>query len=282
MTDSNADVLPLRVLVPESTAEPVVIYDQHAALRFAVVERTWVSRLGPEWDQPGNYVLLDAHDAEGVFGTYVGKAAPGGVRTRLMEHLNKKDHWIRAVVIQRDTTHGFDSAQVGWLEGRLYDLMQAAEFATLHNRQRPHDETLPIFERNMLEQAILPITRLLRLLGYDPASPGDKTTLRGRTTQGKRYFGVKLQDLIDAGRLTVGTRLVSVNGAWPATSTVTADGLEYDGRTFTSPSAAGDAVTGGSVPGWDFWAIETDTGRTTLATIRARYLADREGDASRA
>lgn len=72
---------------------------------------------------------------------------------------------------QRDTTHGFNSAQVGWLEGRLYDLLDAAEDARLHYGNQPSDETLPSFERAMLEASVLPISRILRLIGYDPEPP---------------------------------------------------------------------------------------------------------------
>ncbi|QAY69744.1 hypothetical protein [Xylanimonas protaetiae] len=277
MADPHADLLPLQVLLPETAADPVVVYDPSAALRFAVVERAGIGRLGAEWDQPGNYILLDPRDVDGFFGTYVGKAAPGGVRSRLMSHIKTKDHWTRAVVIQRDTTLGFNSAQVGWLEGRLYDLMYAAEFARLHNLNRPSDETLPLFDRNMLEQTILPIRRLLRLLGYDPApadesAPSDERT--PRQPSGKRYFGVALVDLVAAGVLTVGTRLVSTNGAWPADAVVVPGGIEFAGVVYPSPSAAaGAAKEGGAANGWDFWAIESETGKVPLSTVRAQHNA---------
>src|SRR5438270_7084670 len=103
-----------------------------------------------------------------------------------MNHLRNKDHWRRALLIQRDTTHGFHSAQVAWLEGRLYDLLDAAEDARLHNGNRPVDETLPSFERTVQEAAVLPIRRLLRLIGDDPATTDDFGTtsaaVRPRTT----------------------------------------------------------------------------------------------------
>ncbi|MBA3432266.1 MAG: hypothetical protein H0U16_12405 [Actinobacteria bacterium] len=274
------DSLPVTVLLPETVADPIVMYDSHAALRMAVVERDFVRRLGPEWDQPGNYVLLDPVTPEGKWGTYAGKAAPGGVRSRLMTHLRSKDHWRRALLIQRDTTHGFNSAQVAWLEGRLYDLLDASENAILSNANRPSDETLPAFERATLEACVLPVSRVLRLLGHDPATGDDSGTVAAAAVRPRtsRFNGITLADIIGVAYLDTGTRLVSVNGAWPASAEVSqAGGIEMNGTEYPTPSAAASAVKSGApVNGWDFWAVEEPSGKTTLATLRARYLDARD------
>jgi hypothetical protein len=147
MTATHDTALPITTLLPETAADPVILFDQHAALRFAIVERDYTLRVSAdEWNRPGVYVLLDPPAADGSWGCYVGKA-PAGIRARLLDHLRHKDHWRRAVLIQRDTTFGFNSAQVAWLEGRLNDLLDAAEDARPHNGNRPSDETLPAFER---------------------------------------------------------------------------------------------------------------------------------------
>jgi len=54
---------------------------------------------------------------------------------------------------------------------------------------------------------------------------------------------------------------------------VNADGsITWDRQTYATPSAAGAAVRGGKATnGWAFWAIETDSGKVALATLRARY-----------
>lgn len=269
-----ADPLPITTLLPETVADPIVMFDGHAALRFAVVERAYVQRLGPEWDEPGNYVLLDPVARDGKWGCYVGMAAPGGVRGRLMSHLKTKDHWRRALLIQRDTTHGFNSAQVAWLEGRLYDLMDAAEDAVLSNGNRPSDETLPSFERAMLEGCVLPVSRVLRLLGYDPATADDSGAVApAMRTRTSRFHGITLADLVGAGLLAPGDRLVSTNAVWPASAVVGRSSIEMDSKTYPTPSAAGSAVKGGApVNGWDFWAVEEASGKVTLATLRARFV----------
>lgn len=40
----SEDVLPLTVLIPETGSDPIDVYDQHAALRMAVIEREGVLR----------------------------------------------------------------------------------------------------------------------------------------------------------------------------------------------------------------------------------------------
>ncbi|WP_206509837.1 hypothetical protein [Rhodococcus sp. KRD197] len=267
----------MTVLLPETVVDPIVMYDSHAALRLAVVERSYVSRLGPEWDRPGNYVLLDPVDADGKWGCYVGMAAPGGIRTRLMSHLKSKDHWRRALLIQRDTTHSFNSAQVAWLEGRLYDLLNAAENAQLSNGVRPSDETLPAFDRATLEACVLPVSRVLRLLGHNPATADDSgisTSETGRTRT-SRFHGITVSHLIATGLVSGGTTLTSTNGAWPASATILdGGGIGFNGTEYPTPSAAASAAKdGGAVNGWDFWAVEEESGKTTLATLRGRYPA---------
>ena len=131
---------------------------------------------------------------------------------------------------------------------------------------------------------MLPVSRVLRLLGYDPATADDSgvvTTLTSRTRT-SRFHGITLDDLLGAGLLGAGTRLVSVNSAWPASAVVRdAGGIDMDGKTYPTPSGAASAVKGGApVNGWDFWAVEEASGKITLATLRARYLDARGAGAS--
>ena len=265
--------LPLTTLLPDHASEPIVMYDSHAALMLALVERDYAQRIGEEWNQPGNYILLDLPDVSGSWGCYVGKA-PAGVRSRLLSHLRGKDHWRRALLIQRDTTHGFNSAQVAWLEGRLYDMLDAAENAVLHNGNRPSDETLPAYERASLENSVLPIQRVLRLIGYDPATADDSGMVSTANTPNRtsRFHGITLQQIVQAGLVTAGAEVTSTNRVWPSLGVITADGsIEVDGKTYPTPSSAAGAVKGGAANGWEFWAVKGAIGQTTLATLRTRY-----------
>jgi hypothetical protein len=92
-------------------------------------------------------------------------------------------------------------------------------------------------------------------------------------TRSSRFHGITLADLVGAGLLAPGTRLVSVNTVWPASAVVVNGTIEVHGKTYPTPSAAGSAVKSGAlVNGWDFWAIEEPSGKMTLATLRARFV----------
>lgn len=270
MPDFASDALPLTVLIPDNAAIPIEILDQHAALKMAVVTRFGVHALSQDWDSPGIYLLLHRHDAAGMWGVYVGKA-PAGIKPRLSSHLRNKEHWYRAVLVRRDTTYGFNSAQVGWLEGRLYEMLMAAEDARLNNSNRPSDETLPPYDRQMLEMVVLPLQRLLRLIGHDPATSDDSAEATTRRTS--RFYGITLATLLEAGFVTEGAELVSNNGAWPATAKIGAGGtVLYNEVTYPAPSAAAAAVKGGAANGWEFWAVDDGVKRVTLGSIRAKFL----------
>lgn len=271
-TGTVDDSLPLTVLVPETLAEPVTIFDHHAALRIAVVERIGVQALEEDWGVPGVYILLDPVTSDGTWGCYVGKA-PAGLRSRLQSHLRAKDHWHKVVLVCRDTTHGFNSAQIGWLEGRLHDLLGTAEDARLHNGVRPTDESLPPWECATLESCVMPISRVLRLLGHDPSTLDDSAALPPKRSS--RFFGVTVADLISGGVVTAETQLVSTNSVWPAKALLLADGrVQYEQDIFASPSAAASAVRNGAANGWTFWAVETECGKVPLSVLRARYTDD--------
>jgi len=267
--------LRLTALVTENPSEPTMIYDDHAALCMALVERAGAGFISMGWDIPGVYVLLDPIATDGSWGCYVGKA-PAGLRSRLQTHVKEKDYWSRALLICRDTSVGFNSAQVGWLEGRLYDLLNSSADGALHNGNRPSDETLPVYERATLESCVLPISRVLRLIGYDASAPGDGPPVGLKHS--KTFFGVKLNQLVDSKVVPANSQLVSINSGWPATATVNSDGTVVVGEsTYATPSAAASAVTGGPVNGWEFWALEDGSERVPLSVLRSRYIGLKDG-----
>ena len=108
MNSIDIDALTMTVLVPDNAAAPTAVFDDNAALKLAIVERSGARRLDAEWDSAGLYLLIDRADDDGEWGVYVGKA-PAGIKARIGNHLRNKDHWYRALLVQRDTTHGFNS-----------------------------------------------------------------------------------------------------------------------------------------------------------------------------
>lgn len=267
--------LPFTVLLPDSPTAPIEIQDHSVGLLMTVVEKSAVHRLDETWDSPGVYVLLDQHEDDGSFGVYVGKA-PAGVRKRLSSH-ERNRNWRRALLIQRAGLHPLTSAHAGWLEGDLYALLTAAEDARLHNSMVPGDDTVPSYDLRTLESFRDPITRVLRLLGYDPDSSDDEATMPKPAKRTHTYHGVTVNDLIAAGLVSVGDRLISVNSSWPATAEIGAGGTVLMNDTeYPAPSAAASAVKGGAANGWDFWAVDAAEGSTRLSVIRARYMKAKE------
>jgi hypothetical protein len=154
------DALPITILVPESIRRPMVAYDSQAALRIAIVERDYVGFLDDAWDTAGIYFLLwPVPDVDERLPVYVGEAAQG-LRKRIGQHVLGKDGWQRAVLIARDTKYGFNSAQVGWLEGRLWLQALGASRVRPTNKTQPRDETLPDYDRAVLETVVVPIQRI--------------------------------------------------------------------------------------------------------------------------
>lgn len=268
------DALPVTALLATEPQTPVVVFDNNAALRMAVVERLSLAGLDESWDAPGVYILINPVDTDGSFGAYVGKASQG-LRGRLKEHASRrgKETWQRAVLVQRDTTNGWHSAHVGWLEGWLYALLESGSGPQLSNGNRPQDETVPPHDRAALENAVEPIAALLRLLGYPPDAEDDLPQ-PGPAPHRKRSYSVTFADLLATGYLTAGETVTSTKTATPGTGTITVDGaITVNETAHATPSAAGSALRDGrAVNGWQFWAVERDGSRLSLSTVRARYL----------
>jgi hypothetical protein len=273
--------LPFTVLLPDTSRSPIEIHDHSVGLRMVLVEKQSVHFLSSEWDVPGVYLLLDPVQADGTFGVYVGKA-PAGIRARLKTHERGRS-WARALLIQRATLHGLTSAHAGWLEGDLYGLFLAAERATLHNTLVPGDDTVPSYDLRTLESFRDPIVRVLRLLGYDPESSDDNSGPRVVSKRGYTFHGVTIAELINAGLLQAGDQLLSVNGSWPASAEVNADGTIFcNGHAYSSPSSAASAVKGGAANGWDFWAAVGVGTSTLLSVLREQFREASKGGGSNA
>lgn len=267
------------VLVPESTQNSgIEIFAKHGALKMAVVERNSVRELDEDaWKQPGVYILLYRHNSNGNWSAYVGKSLT--LKSRISEHIKKKEEWYRALLVQLDTTYGFNSAEIGWLEGRLYDLLYAAKDVELKNENSPGDETLPPYDLPPLETLILPVRRVLMMLGHDPTTADDAEDHDSKTQSSQRKsHDVTVAQLVEKGLIKAGEELVSTNGVWPAIARVDDHGkIEFNGTSYDAPSSAAKAVKNGSVNGWEFWAVQKDSGKVSLAILRAKFMSLNKG-----
>ena len=92
---------PFTTLIPQSPSDPIVIYNDAAALRMAVVDKEAIALLDADWERPGVYLLLYPIGPDGLFEIYVGKASTGGLRNRMLTSKTVMLGWIRASLITR-------------------------------------------------------------------------------------------------------------------------------------------------------------------------------------
>jgi hypothetical protein len=266
---------PVLLLVGGSSADPMRVEIEGYGLDMVVVNKESLRLLGADWDMPGFYILLGRSQDNGKFTAYVGEATKQSLRSRVSQHVRTEKSWDRALLV---TGQGFDSAAIGYLEGRFYDVLTNAAAAEVLNRLQPKDETVPEYRRAALDRYVEPVTLALRALGCPPDTADQRPTV---PTRKRRVFTESVADLIDAGLLKAGTRLRPLRKRFDTPATVLPDGsLEVDGASFATVSAAAKAVTGtSSEAGWAFWVAPSGDGSlVSLADLRARL---REG-ASRA
>lgn len=271
------DDLAFAVVVPVDGAGPFSVHVDAAALEIAVIDRGHATSLSVRWDTPGVYMLIEPQADGSKTTMYVGKA--NSLRKRLGNHERSKSAWRRAIAISRDTSHGFTSTQCGWLEGRLWELLRDLPEIELENRQRPADNTLRSYDLSALDQMVLPVERLLRVLGVTSGLSVAKQAEQQSGAKKRRdakaarpvAHETKLTDLIQAGLLEVTTELVSRSSKYPAKAHLTAGGeMVCRGVTYPSPSAAGVAVQSRATNGWTFWLLPD--GRS-LADLRDIFRA---------
>jgi hypothetical protein len=269
--------MPVNVQVPAVTTAPVIADLPVQALRVAYVARRALERL-PEadWGVPGVYVL---RSDDGSGRVYVGQAVH--LRSRLFQHRAKpKLDWQLAIVIKRDTSHGFNSAEIGYLEGRLAAELGAVPALSLVEGLRSHDTTLPSHHMLALDALLPGILAALRLTGMDlfkESELPEGTSLTSVKRSHSRIPGT-VPDLLAAGLLRAGAELQLSQAGRTATATVSASGeVIVDGVAYNSPSnAAARALGLQSSNGWTTWHVG-DLRGPTLNQLRARLHEEGTG-----
>lgn len=273
----SSQLIPVNVQVPSDPRAPIVADFAVHALRGAYVARRDLEGLPEdEWGVPGVYVLLTDDGSRQV---YVGQAVH--LRKRLLQHRQKpKLGWVRAVALKRDTTHGFNSAEIGYLEGRLAAEIGAIGGITVVEGLRSQDTTLPPHHLLALDEFLASAMAALRLGGMDLFKQAD---LPDDPEPGPRrgYTPIPgtVADLVSAGLLRAGAHLHLSQGGRSGRATVTTAGeLVVDGVAYASPSKAATTALGlQSSNGWTTWRVG-DLDGPTLASLRAR-LSERRSEA---
>ena len=271
---------PVNVQIPSDPDAPVIADFVEHALRVAYIDRKHLSTLpASDWDTPGIYVLLTG---DGSGRVHVGQARK--IRSRLLQHNSKeKLPWVRAVAVKRDTTDGFNTAEIGYLEGRVSAEIAALDSLTVVAGQGSGDETLPKHMMISLDSFVKSILASLRLAGLDitrrnpESEPEDVAPTGDASTPGRVTFNAKFSDLVSSGLIRAGETLYLRQGAVEATGTVTADGeIVVRGVSYKSPSAAAaNALQLQSSNGWTTWRVGGPTG-VSLDVLRQQWLAQQE------
>ncbi len=271
-----APVIPANVQVPSLSTAPIVADFVGHALRVAYVMARDVARLPQdEWDCPGVYVLLTD---DGTGQVYVGQTKK--IRDRLGQHRARPPlPWSRTIVIKRDTSHGFNSAEIGYLEGRLSAELDAVAGIHVSKGKADQDATLPPHMLISLDELLPSMIAAVRLAGVDTHKDADLpeqgTEKLGRRTH-TRIPGT-MADLLAAGLLQAGAELHLQQGGRTGKGTVTTQGEVIVGSVaYQSPSrAAAEALGVQSSNGWDTWHVGSPSG-PTLSALRARLSMEQD------
>ena len=258
------------VRVPQSAGDVIEILDRNRAIRFAIVDRESCSLLSGEWVTSGVYILLWPFDEAQRFRSYVGK---GNVKERLVQHRIHRNGWLKAIAVSSNQKEGFDSAEIGWLEGQIHSQIQNSSRGEVENVQEPGDKTVPAYNKAHLFSVVRGVEQVMRLLGYELANEAEVKDSKSKTGKTSTLGQVGISDLLAAGLLSDGDNLVSTNGQWPARARIEApDAIVYNGSRYITPSAAGVAVRkGGSTNGWTFWAVIKGGQVIPLAVLRGEF-----------
>ncbi len=161
-------VQPVTFYVPSSATEPLEVRVSHSGLRMMLVNRESVGLLDDSWAVFGVYFLFGPFENDpDRYLAYVGEVGKRTLLLRVKEHVSGKQWWSRALVTA-SASDEFNSAEVGWLEGRLYDVLNNAVAAEVMNKGRPGDNSLAPQDRGVLERYVEPIMAALRACGASP------------------------------------------------------------------------------------------------------------------
>ncbi len=255
-------------MVGESSAEPIEIKVAHSGLRMMLVNRESIGLLDQTWRVLGVYFLLGAADDPDRYRAYVGEVGKSSLIQRVGQHAAKKDWWSRALLIA-STSDDFNSAEIGWLEGRLYDVLNNAIACDVMNGNRPGDDSLSLRERGILERYVEPTMAALRACGASPDTADQKPPTKGRKKPAR--YSESIADLITAGLLQPKTTLQPLRKGLTETAQVLPNGtLKIGSTTYDSLSSAARAAarfkhgyTGdgrAATNGWVWWRFVDEAG----------------------
>lgn len=270
MADVNA-IIAVNVQVPSSGAAAIIADFAEHAIRVGYVARRDISRLpDTEWGVPGIYVLTTD---DGSHKVYVGKSTD--LRSRVMSHKQSNAHvpgWSRAVLVKRDTSNGFTSADVGYLEGRLSAELDAIPGLNVVKGKTDGDATLPSHMQMSLDSLMSSILAAVRLAGVDTHREDKDDPVSSAVS--RTPIPGTIGDLLAEGLLLAGAELHCTRGGKHGVGVVASDGqIIVNGVGYTAPSLAAaislGATSSAGYGGWEIWHVDTISG-PRLADLRSQ------------
>lgn len=269
---SNPDIpITMMLSTDPKTYGMVSIFDDINALKAVRIHKDKIGKLPPEWKEGCGFYVLLSDVTNKKFNLYVGKATQSNFYGRLYSHKREKPDWNTAILFQRDTTNGFTSTQAAYIEGALYQLFTDSQHVEIMNKMSAGDMTLPEHDLLNMNQIAVSVTNILSILGYAPY-----TII---PLESKTNARITIKDLRDAGLLSIGEKLKSMQPKWPGSAEVGEVGVSFQGEEY-SPSRAGHKLkqqTGGTgingVSGWSFWGVERFGEWVLLEEIREQYVS---------
>lgn len=261
----------VNVQVPASATAPIIADFAEHAIRVAYTTRRDATRLpAAEWAVPGIYLLIADDRSPSV---YVGKSTE--LRARLLQHRVKNlqiPDWTRAVLVKRDTTNGFTSADIGYLEGRLSAELDVVPGVRVVKGKVDGDATLPHHMQMSLDALLGSVLAAVRLAGIDLSWEEDEEPRATGIT--RTQIPGTVADLVAEGLLHAGSELHCSRGGREGRGVVASDGqIIVDGVGIKAPSLAAALSLGASSSagfgGWEMWRVGSIAG-PTLADLRAQ------------
>ncbi|MDD5055845.1 MAG: GIY-YIG nuclease family protein [Candidatus Peribacteraceae bacterium] len=226
---------------------------------------------------PGVYFLMSNPSDDGRFKIYIGQSA--NVRIRIDGHMNDsgKDFWNIAVCfVSRGS--GINTAHIEYLEHRCCDIAKTMGRAEIQNKTQPMKNTLGAADKVRADDFLTDIRLLLATLGFPILE--ERITERNMYVcknkfgaEGKGYYTNEGFLVLkgSTARKIVAKHLMNV----PFRRHLLEEGVLRDtgefyvftrDYLFSAPSAAADALLGGSVNGWLAW--KDKDGKTLNENVR--------------
>ncbi len=259
----------LRIFVPDGSPDGLRIVEKSLWTGTGVVCPRALfaqSKVRPEFQRTGVYLLLGPAEESGLQRVYVGEGDP--VRPRLEQHAAKKEFWTSAILFSSKDAN-LNKAHVQYLEARLLQLATEAKRCQLDNLNSPALPSLSEADTAETEGFLDEILLCLPVLGVQvfekPPVAAVTATLLYLKAKGVSATGYESAQgfVVRAGSQAVAVEVNSIDRykselrkALVGKGILESNGTAYqftENYSFTSPSTAAGVILGSAASGPMAW-----------------------------